>query len=323
MKASSKGEIGAGMQALRAGVAQLAERGVYLGTSSWKYAGWRGQLYSNTDYNWRGKFSQARFEKNCLNEYAAVFSSVCVDAAYYTFPRHSFLEGLIAQVPTHFQFALKVTDSITIKHFPKIARFGPMAGKVNPHFLDAELFESQFLGPCLPFRNNIGMLILEFSRFSESDFQRGRDFLTQLDGFLGKLPKGWPYGVEIRNKAWLQAEYFACLERHNVSPVFNSWEAMPSLGDQLGACSNWQGLPRTCARLLLKPGRRYEDAVKSFSPYEEVREEYPEGRTAAATLAQSALDSSGRQKLYMFVNNRFEGNALGTILGILDLLNFS
>ena len=71
---------------LRGEVASLAANGVLVGTSSWKYSGWRGQLYDSARYEWRGKFAESRFERNCLAEYAEVFKTVCVDAAYYTFP---------------------------------------------------------------------------------------------------------------------------------------------------------------------------------------------------------------------------------------------
>src|SRR2546425_4530147 len=70
----------------------LATRGVLIGTSSWKYPGWRGQLYDDARYVWHGRFSEARFERLCLSEYAQVLKTVCVDAAYYKFPDSRFLE---------------------------------------------------------------------------------------------------------------------------------------------------------------------------------------------------------------------------------------
>ena len=103
--------------------ALLAGKGVFLGTSSWKYPGWRGMLYDDARYVWRGRFSAARFEKLCLAEYAEVFKTVCVDAAYYKFPDREYLEALVAQVPADFLFAFKVTDEITLKHFPNLPRF--------------------------------------------------------------------------------------------------------------------------------------------------------------------------------------------------------
>ena len=52
------------------------------------------------------------------------------------------------------------------------------------------------------------------------DYEHGRDFITDLEKFLGQLPKGWPYGVEMRNRNWLKPEYFDCLARHRVAHVF-------------------------------------------------------------------------------------------------------
>src|SRR6266567_6400918 len=76
-------------------VAKLAARGVFIGTSSWKYPGWRGQLYDGERYATRGKFSESRFNRDCLAEYAEVFKTVCVDAAYYKFPDQRYLEGMV------------------------------------------------------------------------------------------------------------------------------------------------------------------------------------------------------------------------------------
>src|SRR6266567_920584 len=96
---------------------ELASQGIFLGTSSWKYPGWRGQLYDDSRYVWRGRFSTARLEKYCLTEYAQVFKTVCVDAAYYKFPDNVYLQQLSSQVPPDFQFAFKVTDQITVRRF--------------------------------------------------------------------------------------------------------------------------------------------------------------------------------------------------------------
>src|SRR5882672_8872663 len=151
-------------------VAELARHGVYLGTSSWKYAGWRGQLYDESRYVWRRRFSETRFQRLCLTEYAEVFKTVCVDGSYYKFPDRRLMEGLMSQVPDGFLFAFKVTDDITIKTFPKLARFGARVGKPNKDFLNTELFESAFLGPFAPFKQNVGLFIFEFSHFYPTDF---------------------------------------------------------------------------------------------------------------------------------------------------------
>src|SRR5271167_886304 len=111
--------------------ANLAANGVFIGTSSWKYDGWFGQLYTPPRYEYRGKVAKTRFERECLSEYAEVFKTVCVDAAYYTFPSEKYLTGLVEKAPPDFQFGFKVTDEITVRKFPTLDRFGIRAGKPN------------------------------------------------------------------------------------------------------------------------------------------------------------------------------------------------
>ena len=75
-------------------LAELAQAGVSIGTSSWKYPGWCGQLYDEQRYLTRKKFSKAKFEATCLEEYAQTFHTVCVDAGYYQFPTEQWLTKL-------------------------------------------------------------------------------------------------------------------------------------------------------------------------------------------------------------------------------------
>jgi uncharacterized protein YecE (DUF72 family) len=302
---------------LQTRAARLAEKGVFIGTSSWKYPGWRGLLYDEARYVYRGKFAETRFERNCLSEYAEVFKTVCVDAAYYTFPSVKYLEGMAAQVPDDFRFAFKVTDTVTLKKFHNQPRFGKMAGMQNPHFLDPAAFERGFLRPLESIRPKVGILMFEFSKFYPSDFEHGRDFVLYLDAFLSKIPKGWPYGIEMRNKHWLKPEYFECLARHGVAHVYNSWTDMPPVLEQMAIPGSRTSTGLSAARFLLKPGRNYEQAVETFSPYVSVKEVYEDARKAGAAMIADAIKRS-KQMTFLFVNNRLEGNALQTIDAMLS-----
>jgi uncharacterized protein YecE (DUF72 family) len=300
-------------------MADLAMQGVFLGTSSWKYPGWCGMLYDRARYEWRGKFAESRFKRDCLAEYSEVFKSVCVDAAYYTFPSRPYLEGLAIQVPEGFRFGFKVTDAITLKKFPNLDRFGVLAGKPNENFLNAGLFTRAFLTSCESIRPKVGLLMFEFSRFWPTDYQHGRDFIADLDKFLAQLPRGWPYAVEMRNRNWLQPEYFDCLARHQVTHVFNSWDAMPPVGEQMALPGSRTNPDRMAARFLLKPGRKYEQAVRAFEPYDSLKEEVPEARAAGRTLIAEGRAAGPKRETFIYVNNRLEGNALGTIAAMLEL----
>jgi len=294
-------------------VSDLAARNIYIGTSSWKYEGWMGQLYSPDRYSYRGKVAKSRFEAGCLEEYAEVFKTVCVDAGFYRFPEERYVEKLSNQVPDGFKLSFKVTDEITIKHFPKHARHGERAGKANTNFLNADLFSKAFLSPLTPHREKIGVLMFEFGHLYKRDFEQGREFIAALDSFFAQLPTDWQYGVEIRNREFLRPEYFEVLRRHGVTHVFNSWAAMPPAEEQMAMEGSFTA-DFFASRFLLKPGRKYEEAVQSFSPYESVQELYPEGRQAITELASIKT----QRPSFIFVNNRLEGNALGSIAATLS-----
>jgi len=297
-------------------LAQLADHGIYIGTSSWKYPGWCGMIYDEQRYFTRGKFSEAKFDKTCLAEYTETYSTVCVDAGYYQFPKADYLAGLCDQVPEGFKFAFKVTDDITIKKFPNIPRVGAKAGTVNPNFLNPEMFRRLFLQPCEAFHSKIGRLIFEFSTFHQHEFEHGRDFVTALDQFLTALPKGWNYDVEIRNKTWLVPEYFAMLRSHGVAHVYNNWTRMPSVGEQL-TIEGSETADFNVSRFLLKPGRTYEASVEQFSPYKEIQDRVDEARTAAAKLLESSFEK--KRLCYIYINNRLEGCAPLTAEAIMRL----
>ncbi len=291
----------------------LAGKGIYLGGSSWKYEGWLGQIYTPERYITRGKFSKKRFEETCITEYAETFPLVCGDFSFYQFPSPQFWRKLFDAAPPPLQFGLKVPEEITCKRFPNHPRYGARAGQDNASFLNAELFDALFLQPLAPYSNRIAVLIFEFGTFSKQAHAEPRQFFAELAVFLSKLPAGFRYSVEIRNQNYLLPEYFETLHAHKVAHVFNAWTRMPPLAAQIQIPDAFTA-DFTVARALLRQGRPYEVAVKSFSPYTETKDRNPEARTALRDLM---VRSQGRgQPAYLFVNNRLEGNSPLTIQAV-------
>ena len=310
------------LEPLRQQLANLAAAGIYVGTSSWKYEGWLGVIYSPEKYlryfkEGPPKILKGRFEQTCLAEYAETFKTVCLDAGFYQFPSPQMLERYFAQVPSDFRFSLKVTEDITVLRFPNLPRYGARAGTPNPRFLDVDVFVGQFLAPLTPYRERIGTLIFEFSHFYPGDWERGRQFVAALDAFLDKLPKGWDYSVEIRNESLLHPRYFEALRHNNVAHTLNSWSRMPPVSEQLRMIGG-DTADFATARFLLKPGRTYEQAVNLFQPYTNIKEVYPEGRETLAKLLQPTSLPQARRR-YIYVNNRFEGCSPKTIAAALSL----
>ena len=63
----------------------------------------------------------------------------------------------------------------------------------------------------------------------------------------------------------------------------------------------------------MAPGRKYEEAVKAFSPYDKVKEPNDAVCEAGKALIARGKAAKGKAKTLIYVNNRLEGNALGTI----------
>jgi uncharacterized protein YecE (DUF72 family) len=288
----------------------LAGQGIYFGTSSWKYEGWLGSIYTPERYTTRGKFSRRKFEDECLAEYAEVFPAVGGDFSFYQFPTREYWGRLFESAPESLLFGLKVPEEITVANWPGHARYGARAGKANTSFLDHNLFEAAFARPLEPYRNRIATLMFEFGTFSKAVFPNSHAFCQQLDSFLGALPGGFRYAVEIRNREYLGAEYFGMLARHRTAHVFNAWTRMPEMGVQAKLSGSITG-DFIAARALLKCGQTYENAVKRFEPYRETQDLNPLAREALHDLAEAARKA--RQPAFLFVNNRLEGNAPSTI----------
>jgi uncharacterized protein YecE (DUF72 family) len=288
----------------------LAAKRIYFGASSWKYEGWLGSIYSEERYEFRGKLSKKRFEDTCLAEYALTFPCVCGDFAFYQFPRPEYWERLFAQVPGDFLFGLNVPEDITVATWPKHARYGTRAGNPNEHFLDAETFARFFTRLLEPYKSQVGPLIFEFGTFNKQTFPTPGDFFTRLDSFLAALPGGFQYAVEIRNPEYLSPAYFDRLASHNVAHVFSAWTRMPALEEQ-AQLSDAFTADFTVVRALLSKGRSYEQAVKTFEPYQLIQEPNEGAREGMREIVEQSRNR--KSPAFLFVNNRLEGNAPSTI----------
>jgi uncharacterized protein YecE (DUF72 family) len=307
--------------ALAARLSALAAETVFVGGSSWKYEGWLGQVYTRERYLTRGKFSRKLFEAECLCEYAETFHTVCGDFAFYQFPSPEFWAGLFARTPGGFRFAFKAPELITCKVFPRLPRYGAQGGKANEAYLDSQAFTELFLRPLMPYRDKAALVIFEFGHvWPGAGAAQGERpaapldaFLSRLDPFLASLPQEFRYAVEIRNPDFLAPEYFNCLRGRNVAHVYNAWARMPELSEQLVMPGSATADFGVC-RALLRRGRNYETAVDTFAPYAEIKDPNPRARDAMRVMIGRAREN--KQALFLFVNNRLEGNAPLTMLSV-------
>jgi uncharacterized protein YecE (DUF72 family) len=279
---------------------------VRFGTSTWTYDGWTGDVYHR---RYRGPQPAKRLE-----EYVRypLFRTVGIDSAFYEPLSEEALRAYAQALPPGFPCVSKVWDRITAKRLEQ-AQGGP-----NPDFLNAALFKEAVLEPyARAFRDHAGCFVFEFQAMRGKDLPDPLEWADQLDAFLEQLPRDFRYAVELRNAELLTDIHGAVLRQHGVAHVFNSWTDVPPIGVQLDLPWTFPA-DFTVARALLKPGRRYADAVRAFEPYERIREPVPELRRDLRRLIEEVLRR--RIEAFILANNRAEGNAPGTIREVVESL---
>jgi len=161
-----------------------------MGTSAFTAAGWETSFYP------RG-MKPADF----LSYYATQFDTVEVDSTFYRIPALSTVKGWYAKTPPGFLFAAKVPQVITHE---KVLQ-------------DCEAEFGEFLKTMDSLGEKLGPLLFQFGYFNKKAFLGVNDFLARLVPFLKKLPKGYRFAVEIRNKNWLAPQFVEALRARGVA----------------------------------------------------------------------------------------------------------
>jgi hypothetical protein len=227
------------------------------------------------------------------------------------------LRSYAENLPRQFPCVSKVWSQLTIHTFTK-AQDPARAGKVNPDFLNPDLFVEEIYQPYQRhFADNTGPFVFEFQTLAKATGIDAEGFAILLDEFFSALPREGQFAVEIRNEEFLTPMYFAVLREHGVAHVFNSWTRMPSIGHQLDLPGSISA-SFIVARALLRPGRTYDEAVDAFAPYDGIREPNPKLRRDLVRLVEAAVRT--RIPAYLLVNNRAEGSAPLTIAAVAEML---
>ncbi len=289
---------------------------IRLGTSTWTYEGWQGQVYLK-------KYAKTTFARECLGEYCQYlhngepcFRTVGNDSTFYRPPTANQLRHYLNQIPEDFEMCFKVWEDITVPQWARQSRYGVKAGQPNPRFLDAKLFNDLVLAPYreAKFEPYTGPFLFEFQRHGMSS----EEFCSRLDTFFGQLPKDFRYAVEIRNAGLFSPDYRTVLAHHGVAHVYNHWSYMPPIREQHQLMEERFTAPFTVLRLLTPLKMSYETAKKRAEPYNQIVGELSEMRRDSVNLVKTAIEKN--RQAYVIVNNRLEGNAPLTIQALMRTL---
>jgi uncharacterized protein YecE (DUF72 family) len=173
---------------------------IRIGTSAFTAAGWEGGFYP-----------QGLPAREQLSYYARHFDTVEVDSTFYRVPSLSTVQNWDARTPRGFIFAAKA---------PQIATHEKV-------LIDCDDDLMEFLKVMSVLGEKLGPLLFQFPYFNKKAFAGVTDFLARLIPFLKKLPTGYKFAVEIRNKNWLAPQFADALRSRGVALTLIDQAWMP------------------------------------------------------------------------------------------------
>ncbi len=169
---------------------------LHLGTLGWSYTFWKGGFYPNK-----------MVSKDFLAYYSTKFNTVEIDNTFYRIPTDKAVTNWKNQTPSDFLFSLK---------FPRIITHIKM-------LKDCERETKIFLERVTLLKEKLGPLLLQFP----PNFGVKRQ--VDLSDFLGKLPKQNNYVVEVRDKSFLNMDFYSALKSNNVAVAWVDSPSMPQI----------------------------------------------------------------------------------------------
>ncbi|HSZ83885.1 MAG TPA: DUF72 domain-containing protein, partial [Polyangia bacterium] len=156
---------------------------IYIGTSGFSYAPWRGSFYPE-------KLPATKM----LAYYAERLDAVEINNTFYRMPAPDMLAKWAAETPATFQFAIKSPRRIT--HEKKLSDVADSLTRLR----EAATTLGERLGPVL----------FQLPPFMKKD-------LPRLQEFVGQLPPGLRATMEFRHASWFSPDVYEALRARDVA----------------------------------------------------------------------------------------------------------
>ncbi len=156
---------------------------IYIGTSGFSYAPWRGTFYPE-------KLPAAKM----LAYYAERLDAVEINNTFYRMPAPEMLAKWAAETPAGFQFALKSPRRIT--HEKKLADVADSLTRLRE--------AAGTLG------DRLGPVLFQLPPFMKKD-------LPRLQEFVAQLPPGLRAALEFRHESWFSSDVYDVLRSRDAA----------------------------------------------------------------------------------------------------------
>lgn len=299
---------------------------LFIGTSSDRYAGWLGQIYTPEKYQgWitrrtknleKNSFIEEVLPIDSVKEYFEHFPVLEIDFSFYRLllneqgrPTNNY------ELLKKYKQYLKPEDRIILKVPQVIMAQKLRQGKSfiqNANCLNPDIFTRQFYEPAIEI---LGDSLRGF--IFEQEYQRKQDRLPveqlagELDEFFQLIPTDRRYHLEIRTPYYLEEPIFEVLAKYGVGQIFSQWTWLPSLKKQSEKSGGkiFNAGKQVVIRLLTPIGMRYDETYAKAYPFDKLVDDLfkPVMVDEAVNLVRDILAQDA--VVYLIINNRAGGNA--------------
>jgi len=299
---------------------------VFIGTTTDRYAGWSGQIYSKERYQARisrrthtvgGKsFVEEVLPIDSVEEYFEHFPVLEIDFTFYRLllekdgrPTQNYhvLREYRKYLGEEDQLVLKVPQLIFAQ---KLRRGGNYVA--NEAYLNPAIFTNQFYRPAVELLGSkLGAFIFEREYQRKQERSPVEEMASELDEFFGAIPADNRYHVEIRTDSYLTPAIFNVLEKHGVGQVLSHWTWLPSLRRQFSKAGNrfLNSGSQYIIRLLTPRGMKYEDSYAKAHPFDRLIEGMVQNEMVEEVSELLWIGVNQGVRMNVLINNRAGGNA--------------
>lgn len=288
-----------------------------LGTSSWHFPGWAGQV-------WDRPHPAARLSRAGLPAYAAhpLLRTVSLDRAFYRALDAGTARSLATQVrpvAPGFRFVVKAPAALT-----DAQRRDPASGAAlgaNPLFLDPALARETVTALAAGLDETLGVVVCQLSPLPPRWLADPAALCDRLaacwQAMAAPLPAGALLALEVRDAALLSPVLAAHLKAHGVRAVLGLHDRLPAIDDQLPMLrAGWPG--DLVCRWNLQRGQRYAQARDRWAPFDRLCSPDVATRTTLARVMKATLDAGHR--VFVTINNKAEGSAPASVRALAQML---
>ena len=252
-----------------------------VGCQSWQYEDWITKAGGETIFYPRGTKPS-----DMLELYSRIFDTIEVDSTAYGTPAISTIEGWLTATPDDFLFSLKVPSVVTHQ-----MSLGPESYTVFDEFIDA----ARLFGP------KLGVVLIQLPAV----FEATRDNGQNVRRFLARLPDDIRFGIEFRHPGWLTGWTFDELNERQVTLALVAGKWIPE--DRMFEAFGNVRTPFQYVRFM---------GVRDLPSFDRIQ------RPRSEELRQwtSRLDSLTADKIFIYVDNYFEGHAPATATTVKEML---